>query len=236
MNEDLIQKIWEKGKSKKGELSVQEIERVLRPDVRRQSFALRMYVWIWLVALLGTLVLDALNIVGYMANPVMRMTQIGLTLLGVLFAAYGIRLLHEIRIIDRADESVLALLRRRRRFYRTKFEIWNFMMAATLVLLSFAVTSYVDNDNGHYRINRVEIFIIFSVLQFAFMFGVNKIAQYPIRKEMKIFLSDLEAKVMEGTQTLAGLRKRWRVWIIIFFIIGTVLLVLGILRSMPSGR
>jgi hypothetical protein len=235
MNEDIIQEIWDKGKSQKRELSVQEIEQALRPEVRRQSFAIRMYIWIWLVVLLGTFVLDALNIVGYLANPVMLMTQIGLTLLGVIFGIYGIHLLREIRIIDRADESVMALLKRRLRFYRTKFEIWNFMMAATLVLLTFALNSYVDNDNGHYRINRVEIFIIFSALQFAFMYGINKIAQYPIRKEMKIFLADLEANVTEGMQTLVVFRKRWRIWLIVFFIIGTILLLFRILRAMQFG-
>lgn len=235
MNEDIIQEIWDKGKSQKKELSVQEIEQALRPDVRRQSFAIRLFVWIWLVILFGTFVLDGLNIAGYLANPVMLITQIGLTLLGVIFGGYGIHLLREIHIMDRADESVTALLKRRRRFYRTKFEIWNFMMAATLVLLTFAVNSYVDNDHGHYRINRVEIFIIGSAIQFAFMYGINKIAQYPIRKEMKIFLSDLEANVMEGKEALVVFRKRWRIWIIIFLIIGTILLVLGILRATKFG-
>jgi hypothetical protein len=194
-----------------------------------------MYIWLWLAILLGTLVLDALNIGGYLGNPVMLMIQIGLALLGVIFGIYGIHLLREIRTMDRADESVMALLKRRWRFYRTKYEIWNFMMAATLVLLTFAVNSYVDNDNGRYRINRVEIFIIFSAIQFAFMYGINKIVQYPIRKEMKIFLSDLEGNVMEGMQTLVVFRKRWRIWVLIFLIIGIILFVLGILRAMQFG-
>jgi hypothetical protein len=129
----------------------------------------------------------------------------------------------------------MALLKRRLRFYRTKYEIWNVMMAATLVLLTFTVNSYVDNDNGHYRINRVGIFILFSGIQFAFVYGLNKIAQYPIRKETKISLSDLEANVMERTKTLVVFRKRWRIWALIFFIIGTILLVLGILRAMRFG-
>ncbi len=235
MSKDIIQEIWDKGKPQKRKLSVKEIEQAIRPDVRRQSFAFQMYVWIWLAVLLGTLVLDTFNIIGYLANSVMLMTQIGLTLLGLIFGAYGIHLLREMHIMDRADESITALLKRRRRFYRTKYEIWNLIMAATLLLLTFAVNSYADNDNGHYRIHRVELFIIFSAIQFAFMYGINKIAQYPIRKEMKIFLSDLEANVMEGTQTLVVFRKRWRIWVLIFFIIGTILLVLGILRAGPYG-
>lgn len=232
MTEDIIQEIWDKGKSRRREMSLQEIEGALRPHARRQSFTIRMNVWIWLVILLGTLVIGALNIEGYSNNPTMLMLQIGLTLLAVVFGIYGIHLLREIRIIDRADESMVIMLKRLLRLYRTKFEIWNFMMSATLVILTFAVCSYVDNDAGHYRINRVEIFIIFSVLQFAFMYAVNKIGQHPLRKEMRIIISDLEAYAIDGTQTIATLRRRWRMWATIFFIIGTILLLYGIWRAM----
>lgn len=235
MSEDMIQVIWDKGRPQKNDLSVQEIEQALRPDVRRQSFAIRKYIWIWLVALAGTFILDALNILGYSGNPIMLTIQVGLTLLGVVFGIYGFHLLREIHIMDRADESVTALLQRRLRFYRTKFEIWNFMIAGILLLLTFAINSYIDNQNGSYSIGRAELFITFSLIQFGLMYVIIKIAQYPIRKEMKIFLSDLEGSVMEGTKTLVVLRKRWRKWAIIAFIIGTILLLLGIWRAMQFG-
>jgi hypothetical protein len=109
-------------------------------------------------------------------------------------------------------------------------------MAGTLLLATFALNSYVDNENGHYRIGRVHLFVIFSVVQFLFMYGINKLAQFPIRKEMKIFLSDLEASGMEGMKTLAVLRKRWRVWAIVFFVIGTLLLLLGIWRAIQFAQ
>jgi len=235
MSEDFIQKIWDKGKSQNKELSTQEIEQTLRPHAQRQTFTIRTNVLIWLIILLGTLIFDVLDIVVYSINPTMLMIQISLTLLALIFGAYGIYLLKEIRIIDRADESVIVRLKRLLRFYRTKFEIWNFMMSATLVLLTFAVTSYVDNDAGHYHIGRVELFVFFLVLQFAFMYGANKIGQYPFRKEIKIIMSDLEANVIDGTQTIATRRRRWRKWATILFIIGTILLLLGIWRAMQFG-
>lgn len=232
MSNDIIQDIWNKGKTPKKELSVQEIEEALRPFTRRQSFSIRVYLWLWLAIMVGTLVLDVFNIVEYSVNPTMMVVQIGLTLLIVLFGAYGVYLLREVRIIDRADESMLTMLRRLLRFYRTKFEIWNLMMGATLVLLTFAVTSRADNDNGHYQINNVGMFILVSALQAAFVYLINKVAQYPFRKEMKIIMSDLEANVVEGTQTIPGLRKHWRLWAAILFIIGTILLLLGIWRTL----
>jgi hypothetical protein len=235
MSEDIIQDIWDKGKSQKQDLSLQEIERALRPDVRRQSIAIRMYIWLWLAILLGAFAMVVLNIEGYLNNSTMLMTHIGLAMLTIAFAAYGIHLLGEIRIMDRADESLMNLLERRRRFYRTKFEIWNLIMAATVVLLTFALNAYVDNDNGQHRINRVEIFVAFSLTQFGFIYGINKLAQLPIRKGMKIFLSDLGTNAMEGTQTLVGFRKRWRVWVVVFFIIGTILFLFGLWRALQFG-
>ena len=52
---------------------------------------------------------------------------------------YGIYLLRELRFIDRADKSILAMLKR------------------------FAVTSRTDNDNGHYEINYVGMFVIGTI-------------------------------------------------------------------------
>ncbi|MCC6397472.1 MAG: hypothetical protein IT282_10675 [Bacteroidetes bacterium] len=231
MSEDIIQEIWDRGKSMKGDLSVRQIEEALHPHVRRQSFNALMYVWIWLAILAGTLVFDAVNLVGYSGNPGMLMRQIGVTMVTVVFGIYGIHLLHEIRSIDRGDESLVTTLQRLLRLYRTKFEIWNFMMAATIVLLTWAVTSYVDNDGGYYRINQVNVFVAFTVLQFAFMYAILKIGQHPFRKEMKILMSDLEGNMLEGSQTIATLRKRWRIWAIVFVVIGIILLLFGIWQT-----
>jgi hypothetical protein len=235
MSDDIIEEIWNKGRSQKEDLSIHQIEQILRPEVRRQSFAIRLYVWIWLLLLLGTCIVDVLNIVGYAENSVMLMVQTGLTLVGIGCGAYGIHLLREIDIMDRADESLIALLKRRRRFYHTKFEIWNLMMAGTILLMTFALNSYVDHEDGTYTIGRVDLFIIFSAVQFAFMYGINKLAQYPIRQEMKIFLSDLEAGVTDGTRTLGFFRRRWRQWAIVVFVIGTILLLFGIWKAMHVG-
>jgi hypothetical protein len=236
MSKDIIQKIWDKGKTMNIELSVQDMARALRPEMRGHSISIRTPIWIWLGFLLGALVLDVVNIVGYRSNPAMLATQIGLTLLAAVFAAYGIHLLREIRLIDRADENLMALLRRRLRFYRTKFEIWNFMMAVTVGLLSFAINSFVDNKDGQFRIYRPGVFIIVSVLQLAFCYGAIKMAQFPLRKEMRILLSDLEENVTDGRQSLVGLRKKWRIWAVVFFIICTILLLFGIWRALQFGR
>jgi hypothetical protein len=199
MKNDIIQDIWEKGKSQKREISMQEIEQVMKPSIRRQNFTFKLFIWIWLLIIFMTMILDGMNIAGYAINPPMLITQIVLTMVAMIFAIYGIQLLSELSIIERADESMLSVLKRRLRFYRSKYEIWNLMMAAMIPILSFAVTTYIDNQNGIYRINQPIVFFGVTLMQFIFGYFIIKVAQYPVLKEIKIFLSDLESQVLEGT-------------------------------------
>jgi hypothetical protein len=61
----------------------------------------------------------------------MLAVQILATVLSFGFLGYGIHLVGESGRMERADESVLATLRRRLHFHRTKFEIW--MWASQLI-------------------------------------------------------------------------------------------------------
>ncbi len=235
MAKDMIQDIWEKGKAQKKEISMRDIEQAIRPSIRRQTFTFKIFIWIWLLIIFATLVLNGVNISGYAINPPMLITHLILTLVTIAFGIYGVHLLSELRIIERADESLLSVLKRRLRFYRSKYEIWNLMMAAMIPLLSFALNSYIDNQNGIYRINRPLIFFGVTLLQFIFCYVIIKIGQYPVLKEIKIFLSDLEAQILEGTHKLTDMKKKWRQWAIILAVIGTILLLWGIWRAIQFG-
>jgi hypothetical protein len=236
MKKDIIQDIWEKGKAGKKEISMNDIEQAIRPSIRRHTFTFKIFIWIWLLIIFATLVLNGMNISGYAINPPMLITHLILTLVTILFGVYGIHLISELRIIERADESILSVLKRRLRFCRSKYEIWNLMMAAMIPLLSFALNSYIDNQNGTYRINKPFIFLGITLLQFIFCYVIIKIGQYPVLKEIKIFLSDLETQVLEGTQKLTDMKKKWRQWAIILAIIGTLLLLWGIWRAIQFVR
>ena len=65
--------------------------------------------------------------------------------------------------MERADESVLATLRRRLHFHRTKFEVWMWVVTATVYLLQFAINTMIDNDGGQYRINQPGFFVGVSI-------------------------------------------------------------------------
>jgi hypothetical protein len=48
---------------------------------------------------------------------------------------------------------------------------------------------------------------------------------------LKAILGDLEHQVTTGTERIKVLKRSWRVWGLLFAILGTVLLILGILRA-----
>jgi len=93
------------------------------------------------------------------------------------------------------------------------------------------VTTYIDNQNGIYRINKPIVFFGVILMQFIFIYVIIKVSQYPLLKEIKIFLSDLEAQALEGTQNLTETRKHWRRWTTIFVILATLLLLFGIWQA-----
>ena len=150
--------------------------------------------------------------------------------LGIL--GYGIHLSGELGAMDRGDESLVAVLRRRLRFYRTKYEIWLWMLALTLVFLTLAVTTTFDNHDGQYRINRPAVFIGFTIMQFLFAYAIFKIGHYPLLRELKAILSDLEHQVTTGTERIKELKKTWRLWSVLLVILGTIFLILGIFRAL----
>jgi hypothetical protein len=182
------------------------------------------------------MVLDGMNIAGYAINPPMLITQIVLTMVALIFAIYGIQLLSELSIIERADESMLTVLKRRLKFYQSKYEIWNLMMAAMIPVLSFAVVTYIDNQDGIYRINKPVVFFGVTLIQFIFGYIIIKVSQYPVLKEIKIFLSDLESQALEGTQKLIEIKKHWQRWGMISVIIGILLLLWGIWKAIQFGE
>ena len=71
-------------------------------------------------------------------------------------------------------------------------------------------------------IHRIVFFGVI-LMQFIFVYVIIKVSQYPLLKEIRIFLSDLEAQVLEGTQKLTEMKKYWQRWRIIFAILATLL-------------
>jgi hypothetical protein len=214
-------------------MSKAEIQATLQPQARKNALGLNVLVGIYIMVVAVTLILEGMNIYGLRANPPMLTAQVVLTLITLGFLGYGIHLVGEWAAMDRADESLAALLRRRLRFYRTKYEIWLWMVAITVLMLSFAVVTMRHNQDGRGQIDRgIDLIDVgVAIAQLLAVYAILKIGHYPLLRELKAILSDLEHQVTTGTERIKEFKRTWRRWAVLFAVLGTILLIWGILRA-----
>lgn len=235
MAKDIIRNIWNKGKRKEKKMSRSEIEGLLRPDIRRHSLQLKIFVWIYLGVLIAAACLCVLNIAAYQHNHVMVVVQSILTGVSLACAGYALYLLRQISESDRADVPLVTSLQKRLNLVRTKFEIWYVVIAMSVGLLSFAFSVYLDREVP-YRINKPMVFVATLVFQFLFIYVINRIAHYPLIRTMRAYVQDLENQVMEQTVMVQNQRKIWKKWATILMIIGIMLLIWGIIRAIQFNQ
>ena len=75
------------------------------------------------------------------------------------------------------------------------------------------------------------VFVALTTAQLLFMYVVLKIGHYPLIRQQQAILSDLESQVTTETDRVEALKRTWRRWAVLLAVLGTVLLLLGILRA-----
>jgi hypothetical protein len=155
-----------------------------------------------------------------------------LLLLSLIFFVYGVFIFMKIREINNFSKDLHDLLESKIRFLRFHYEIWLIITAVVVWILSFAINTLVDNQEGLYRINRVGVFVIVSLAMLAFIYVVQKISAMASIQNLKVFLADLERSSVTGTETAEKNRKKMRLIYFAAIIILTALLILGVLKGL----
>jgi hypothetical protein len=208
MSEDAIQKIWDEGEGKVVKTR-EEIEAYLQSRFHRQAFFMPLFIYLNLGVLAVTLVLEILNILGYQDNPTMLAVQSGVTVITVAFIAYGVHLLRYLVGMEQVDEPLLARLERRKRFFKTRYEIWMWIMSAGGLLLIFAVNTMMDNQNGQYRVNRPGFFTGIHAVMLLAMYLFLKMSHHPLTRQWKAVQRDLENQITDHTEYVERLQRTW---------------------------
>ncbi|MHC4726335.1 MAG: hypothetical protein ACYS17_03835 [Planctomycetota bacterium] len=233
-NNDLV-KIWKEGnqeilKDRRFERS--ELEAFLQPKVSKATLSLNFNILIYMAAQLAAMVLIGFDLYGYRSNPVMLKALIPMFIACSSFFGYGIFLLSHIWQINHYDFDLVTAINRKLKVYRTHYEAWMWIGAVSLLVLIFALNTLVDNDQGTYRINRPVFFAVVSFLVIIFIYGVQKIAQLKAVREIKIYLSDIQNEVLEGSHQIEQAKRKYLVICVILTIIFTILFILGIIKAM----
>jgi hypothetical protein len=159
----------------------------------------------------------------------MLAAELGVALTAGALLLFGGHIHNELRRIARADESLMDALERRLAFVHGKYELWLWAAALTCVLLAFALTTFIDNEGGVYRINKPLVFGGTIAGMLLFIYGSGKLATWAPVHEMRDALLDLK----EGTSeriAAAPRRRRIVLWVmLVLALVLTATAVLGLL-------
>lgn len=232
METNHIRELWEKGKEEP-KMSKTEIRRLLGRRAHKRSTTFRVAgIWLYTILPAATLVVGTFNMLGYRGNLLMMgiIATIMFVAVGMLVFGVDVAMKHE--RMERQDADLVTMLQKQLRFYRGRYNAWLLTSALALVLLSLNVNFLVDNQGGYYPFHLSVAFFAFTLLQFGLAYGFLRVAQYAHLKEMKAILSDLERQVTEETEQFdTAFKPKAILWAIVGTVVGTILLILGILAA-----
>ena len=235
-NNDLV-KIWKEGnkemlKNRRFERS--ELEAFLKPKVGKATLNLNLNILVYMVAQLAAIVLMGFDLYIYRSNPIMLIVLIPMFILCSSFFGYGVFLLSYIWQINCGRFDLITAINKKLKVYRKHYEAWMWIGAVTCLFLAFGLNTLIDNDQGTYRINRPVFFTVISLLVIFFIYGTQKITQFFAIKQIRVYLTDIQNDVLEGSCRLEDTRKMRLIIFMVLFIILSVTFIWGLIRAYGS--
>ena len=234
MTDDLIEKIWRDAPAERT-LTEEQLQSVIEQRVHSGSRLLHSQVWTYVLIQMVTLLMTGANLVGYRSNSVMLAVQGGLALCALAFGAHAVHLHGEVRRLHRMDETLATALQRRIEFYRSTAPTWMWLAALSLVVFTFALNSLIDNAEGHYAINKPMVFVGLQVAMVLVLVASFRAVHAPHLRRAKAALADLEAQVLDQSESVERELARWKTWHMVLVALLTVLLLLGAWVAWKSG-
>jgi hypothetical protein len=231
-NNDILN-TWEQHKHvpENEKLDYKKIIQHLKPRLSKVNLSLNFNLIFYLLVGLANIVLLSMNLYGYRNNPIMFATESGLLGLSMVFLGYGVFILIRIREINNFRKDIHSLLQDKIKFMRYHYEIWLIITSIAAWILSFALNTLVDNQDGFYRINRIGLFISITIAMLLFIYGVQKLTTELTLRTLKAFLNDLETSYLEQTTEIERKAKKIRWFYLIIFFILTITCILGLLKA-----
>ena len=179
-----------------------------------------------------TLVCEGMSLYAFRTNTPVLLFGIAATGLTLGFLAYGIQLFRRLTNLEVADESLVDRIRHRLEFFDKHYEIWLWMLALSFVFLNLSVSTLVDVEDGHYRINRPWFVAGLLVTQFLLCYGALKLSHLRGLRHTRAVLSDLQNQVLSGTEEIERQKRTWRMWHLVALVVLTATAVWGLVKAM----
>lgn len=226
LDEDL-KAVWKRAGAGTPPLTRTAIERLLQPTARRTTRALATIAWTHCAMLALTAVLAVANLPGYRGNATMLAIEGGLGLVALALGAATLRLIGCLRRLERTDRSLLETVERRLEFTGRWYEPWLLSASVTPWLLTLALNTLIDNEQGRYAIHHPLEFAVVTAVMIGITFASLKLATGTAVRELRALAHDLQTEGLDQVPKLLALRRRTRIWMAI----GVVLLSLGVIAG-----
>ena len=211
-----------------------ELEGFLKPRISKAALSLNLNILVYMAAQTAAMILIGFDLYGYRSNQIMLKVLIPMFIVCSSFFGYGVFLLTYIWQVNHGNYDLVTAIKRKLKVYRTHYEVWMWIGAVSLLILTFALNTLIDNDQGTYRINHPVFFAIICLLVILFIYGSQKIAQFFAIKQIRVYLTDIQNDVLEGSCRFEETRKLKLIIFIILFIILTITFIWGLIRAYGS--
>jgi hypothetical protein len=237
-NNDLI-KIWKEGNQeilKDRKFQRSELEAFLRPKLNKITLSLKLNILVYMTAQVAAMVLIGFDLYGYRSNPLMLKVLVPMFIACSFFFGYGVFLLSHIWQINRGSFDLVTAVNRKLKVYSTHYEAWMWIGAVSLLFLTFALNTLIDNDGGTYRINRPVFFTVVCLLVILFIYGSQKIAQFFALRQIRFYLEDLKNDALEKSCRIEKEKRKYFLFFLIITLILTMTFIWGIICYPPSAN
>ncbi len=179
----------------------------------------------------ANIILISMNLAGYQNNTSLLWILISQLAISIGILVFSMDMYYKFREINNYSDSLLSLIKKQLWFYQRPYEIWLFLAAVSVIILSSNLNLYIDNDNGSYVIYNKPMFLGVTLAAFLFIYGALKVASLFGLRKLKAYLSDLQLGELDQSRQLDRTRKRYLwLWIVVFILL-TASLVFGILMA-----
>ncbi|MBL8861177.1 MAG: hypothetical protein JNK02_04115 [Planctomycetes bacterium] len=210
MFDEALKTTWKRAEAGQPPRSRAELEGLLWPVARWSGRALWAALWTS-IALLGvTAVLSSLNLRGYRGNATMLVVEGGLLALSLAFLAFSAWLIARLRRIMRADLPLVETVERRLALYDRWFGAWLVVGAMAPWMLSLAINTLIDNQDGTYQIHQPIEFAVVTAASLGVMYVALTASLAPSVRSMRAVLHDVRAQALDATAEIAEVRQRTR--------------------------
>jgi len=213
-----IKNLWKSADSQiltNESLDVETVKQAISKQSTQITSKLLMSFRFGILALILNVVLCSINIYGYADNKLIVTFFISSLILSIVLILFLVYQQKRINQLDQAGLTMQDLIVAKIKYSGQSLSYVHHAIAIGVVLLAFSLSLLVDNNDGHYQINNIWLFIAVMTAVYLIQILSLNLSHKIYLKQYKIALHDLNQSRLTEMNTVL---KKYK-WVKMFFLI-----------------